>query len=83
LGNITFIFGDEIVQNWYGKALPQQGAQETYSDICIEVIVPIKTVFRLPYQQARGFAKGLLELMQIPGVRVLSFTQVNRRLSAL
>jgi hypothetical protein len=82
-GNITFIFDNDIVQNWYSKALPQQGAQETYSDICIEAIMLIKTVFRLPYRQARGFTEGLLKLMQIRGVRVPSFTQINRRFRAL
>jgi hypothetical protein len=43
----------------------------------------IKTVFRLPYRQARGFTERLLKLMQITGVRVPSFTQVNRRFRAL
>ena len=43
----------------------------------------IKTVFRLPYRQARGSTERLLKLMQITGVRVPSFTQVNRRLRTL
>ncbi|MFT6131103.1 MAG: hypothetical protein ACJATN_002837 [Neolewinella sp.] len=44
----------------------------------------IKTVFRLPYRQARrGFTEGLLKLIQVTGVKVPSFTQVNRRFRTL
>ena len=82
-GNITFIIDDEVTQNRYSDAPAQRGAQETYSDVCIEAIMMIKTVFRLPYRQARGFTVGLLQLMNLPQLKVPSFTQVNRRFRAL
>ena len=82
-GNITFIFSEEILDDWYSKAAAQQGAQEVYSDRAIEAIMMIKTVFRLPYRQARGFTEGLLQLMQVKGLKVPSYTQVNRRFRAM
>lgn len=82
-GNVTFIIDDEVIQNWYSAAPAQRGAQQIYSDICIEAIMMIKTVFRLPYRQARGFVVGLLKLMDLGKLQVPSFTQVNRRFRVL
>lgn len=82
-GNITFMISDEVISNWYSNSVPQQGAQERYSDTCIEAIMMFKTVFRLPYRQARGFTLGILKLMQLDYLDVPSFTQVNRRFRSL
>ena len=82
-GNITFIIDEQVRQNWYSDAPAQRGAQETYSATCIEAMMMIKTVFQLPYRQARGFTVGLLELMGLAQLKVPSFTQVNRRFRAL
>lgn len=82
-GNVTFIIDDDVIQNWYSDTLAQRGAQQVYSDVCIEAIMMIKTVFRLPYRQARGFVVGLLKLMDLVELQVPSFTQVNRRFRAL
>lgn len=43
----------------------------------------IKTVFKQPYRQARGFTIGLLKLMGIESLRVLGYRQLNRRFRAL
>ena len=82
-GNITFIVDDEVIQNWYSDGPAQRGGQQVYSDVCIEAIMMIKTIFRLPYRQARGFTVGLLQLMDLSGLKVPSFTQVNRRFRCL
>lgn len=82
-GNITFIIDDEVIQNWYSDSPAQRGAQQVYSDICIEAIMMIKTVFRLPYRQTRGFTVGLLQLMGLSELKVPSFTQINRRFRCL
>ena len=82
-GNVTFIIDDEVIKNWYSDAPAQRGAQQVYSDVCIEAIMMIKTVFRLAYRQARGFVVGLLKLMDLGHLQVPSFTQVNRRFHAL
>ena len=82
-GNITFYIDEEVIEHWYSNAEPQQGAQEVYSDRCIEAIMMIKTVFKQPYRQARGFTKGLLQLMDLEALRVPSYTQINRRFRTL
>ncbi|MEL6141964.1 MAG: IS5 family transposase [Bacteroidota bacterium] len=82
-GNITFIIDDQVIQSWYSDSPTQRGAQEVYSDVCVETIMMIKTVFRLPYRQARGFTVGLLKLMNLFELQVPSFTQVNRRFHRL
>ena len=61
----------------------KRGAQEKYSDTCIEAIMMFKTVFRLAYRQARGFTLGILKLMKLEHLDVPSYTQVNRRFHAL
>jgi hypothetical protein len=38
--------------------------QEIYSDICIEAIMMLKTVFKLPYRQTEGFVSSLLGLLK-------------------
>jgi hypothetical protein len=78
-GNITFLISDEVIDDWYSNEPLQQGAQEKYSDTCIEAIIMFKTVFRLAYRQARGFTQGILKLMKLEHLDIPSFTQVNRK----
>lgn len=82
-GNITFLISDEVIAGWYSDAPLQRGAQEKYSDTCIEAIMMFKTVFRLAYRQVRGFTQGILKLMNLSHLDVPSFSQVNRRFRAM
>ena len=82
-GDITFLISDEVIQNWYNEGPLQRGAQFKYSDACIETYMTFKTVFKLPYRQARGFLRGILKLMGLEHLDVPSFTQVNRRFRTL
>jgi hypothetical protein len=78
-GDITFLISEDVIAHWYSDEPFQQGAQEKYSDTCIEAIMMFKAVFRLAYRQARGFTLGILKLMNLEHLDVLSFTQVSRR----
>jgi uncharacterized protein YggL (DUF469 family) len=82
-GNITLYFDEEAIKNWYSLSSGQRGGQEVYSDVCIEAIMMIKTVFKQAYRQAVGFTKSLLRLMNLSHLKVPSYTQVNRRFGAL
>ena len=82
-GDITFLISEEVIAKWYSDEPLQRGAQEKYSDTCIEAIMMFKTVFRLAYRQARGFTLGILKLMKLEHLDVPSFTQVNRRFRAM
>ena len=46
-GDITFLISEEVIAKWYSKEPLQRGAQQKYSDTCIEAIMMFKTVFRL------------------------------------
>ena len=82
-GDITFMISDEVIANWYSDEPLQRGAQEKYSDTCIEAIMMFKTVFHLAYRQSRGFTQGILKLMKLEHLEVPSFSQVNRRFRAM
>lgn len=53
-GNITFLISEEVIDQWYSDESLQRGAQEKYSDTCIETIMMFKTIFCLTYRQARA-----------------------------
>jgi hypothetical protein len=82
-GNITLLFSEQVIEDWYSQAAPQQGAQQKYRETCIEAIMLFKTVFRLAYRQVRGFTVGLLSLLRLDDPDVPSHTQINRRFRAL
>ena len=71
-GDITFLISEEVIAKWYSDEPLQRGAQEKYSDTCIEAIMMFKTVFRLAYRQARGFTLGILKLMKLEHLDVPS-----------
>lgn len=81
-GNITLYFDESVVEKWYSDSPCQRGGQEIYSDVCIETIMMLKTVFKLAYRQTEGFVNSLLGLMGLK-LFVPSYTQINRRASVL
>ena len=53
-GDITIFFSEEVFDNWYSDMPVQRGAQEAYSDLCIETLLVLKVVFKLGYKQTQG-----------------------------
>ncbi len=82
-GDITIYFSDEVLDEWYSDLPAQRGAQLVYSDLCIETLLMIKVVFKLPYRQTQGFAWSLLRLMDLTALDVPSYTQLCRRAATL
>ena len=78
-GNITIYLSEEALENWYDDGPPQKGAQFVYSDLCIETLLVLKVVFKLPYRQTQGFVEGLLQLMGLEELQVPCYTQICRR----
>jgi hypothetical protein len=77
-GNITLYFDEQVLKQWYSDEPAQRGAQEVYSDRCIEAILMLKVVFKLAYRQVQGFAQSLLQLLGLD-LQVPSYSQINRR----
>lgn len=82
-GDITIYFSEEVLENWYSHLPAQRGAQEVYSDRCIETLLMLKVVFKLAYRQTQGFARSLLRLMGLPELKVPCYSQLCRRAADL
>lgn len=82
-GNITLYMSEDALKHWKAACPKQRGGQYVYSDVCIETIFMLKTVFKLAYRQATGFTQSLLTIMGFKALKVPSYTQVNRRVKEL
>ena len=80
--DITIQIDEKVATCWYYHGLGQKGAQYVYSDKCIECLLGIKAIFKLPYRQLKGFAGSLIKLMGL-GIIMPSYTQMCRRASNL
>lgn len=81
-GDITIWIEEQAVGNWYYEGPDQQGAQYLYSDECIECLLQLKAVFKLPYRQLQGFAISLIKIMGLE-IEIPSYTQICRRAEGL
>ena len=72
-GDITIYFSGEVLDEWYSDLPAQRGGQLVCSDLCIETLLMIKVLFKLPYRQTQGFAGSLLKLMDLSDLNVPSF----------
>lgn len=82
-GDITIYFNDEVREDWYSGLPNQRGAQEVYSDLCIETLILLKVVFKLAYRQTQGFTQSLLQLLGIQDLKTPSYSQICRRAMSL
>lgn len=81
-GDITIWIEEQAMGNWYHEGPDQQGAQYVYSDECIECLLQLKAVFKLPYRQLQGFAMSLINIMELE-IGIPSYTQICRRAEGL
>lgn len=82
-GSITLWFSDDVIANWrHANDTPRRGHPFVFSDAAIECLLMVREVFRLPYRQTEGFAKSLLELMQL-SLPVPDFTSLAKRAAKL
>lgn len=77
-GDITIWIEEEAVSSWYHEGPDQRGAQYVYSDVCIESLLRLKAVFKLPYRQLQGFAMSVVKIMGFK-VEIPCYTQICRR----
>jgi len=78
-GNITVWFEEEFLrQHWRGQGTGKRGAPLRYSDTAIQVLLMLKSLFKLPYRSVEGLARSLLRLMALD-LPVPDHTQMSRR----
>ncbi|MDP5220956.1 IS5 family transposase [Ruegeria sp. 2205SS24-7] len=64
-GNMTVWFGENAVSGWCATRSGKRGGQQRYSDLAIEMCLTLRVVFDLPLRQTQGFARSLLQLMEL------------------
>jgi len=82
-GRITFWFSDDYTNNWLNSDTPRRIARpKTYSDIAIECMLLIRSVFHLPLRGLQGFVDDLIDMA---GLTLLcpNYTTVCRRAKEL
>ena len=82
-GSITFWISEDIIAKWHSEEKSgKRGASNYYSDIAIETVVVIKSIYGIAGRQAVGFVKSIMQLMKVD-LRVPDHSTVSRRLSRL
>ncbi len=49
-GDISLYFDEEVLVHWYSDSPAQRGAQEVYSDLCIETILLLNLWVGIPIE---------------------------------
>lgn len=65
-GSLTFWISTEAIANWTTDHLTgERGASPIYTDLAIETMATIQSVYALPGRQTEGFLASIFELMKI------------------
>lgn len=83
-GSLTIWLNDDIDQHWYAdlKVSRKQGRPLKYSQTCIECLLGLRQVFKLPLRQLTGFVESLF-LSMSKNLTVPEFSRLSRRSSLL
>jgi len=81
-GSLTIWISKEIEGNWYAhKAIcTKPGRQLKYSNQAIQMMLALRTIFKLPLRQLEGFCRSLFEFGGIR-LQVPEFSRLSRRSS--
>lgn len=77
-GSITFWLSEDVCSRWYYKGKPQRGAQQEYSDTCIELCCIVRKVYHLPLRQTEGLLASIVHLAGI-ALKIPDYTVICRR----
>lgn len=82
-GSIRFWFSDDYTNNWLNSDTPsRKGRPKTYSDIAIECMLLIRSVFHLPLRGLQGFVDDLISMAGLT-LPCPNYTTVCRRAKEL
>lgn len=76
-GSITFWFDETAIQAWLNHSKSgKRGKPRTYGDACVECMLVLKSVYRLPQRATYGLVCSLVRLMRldlpVPHASILS-----------
>ena len=60
----------------------RRGASKQYSDLAIETLLTLKSVYRLALRQTIGFARSIFKLMDV-GLDLSHYSTLSRRAATL
>lgn len=82
-GDMTIWFSQESTRKWYSqKRTGKKGHPQKYTDSCIELILTVKNLFRLPLRGVQGYFRGLMKLMGMC-LEIPDYTRLSRRAAEL
>jgi hypothetical protein len=82
-GSLTFWVSEDVLEVWVSHEFTgDPGAPMLYSDIAIETVVTLKSLFHLAGRQATGFVASIFEWMEVE-LPVPDHSTVSRRMSKL
>ena len=77
-GSITLWISEEVIEEWKAKPTGKRGGQKVYSDLAIECLLTLRSVYHLPLRATQGFAQSLFQLMGL-SLPVPDYTTLSRR----
>jgi hypothetical protein len=77
-GSLTLWVDQEMIQAWRYQGPSQRGAQFRFSDLAIECLLTLRTVYHLTLRATEGFARSLFEVMEVD-LSVPDYTTLCRR----
>jgi len=81
-GSISLWISEEVQQRWYAPADGREGRPCKYSDIAIQAILALRTVFRLPLRGIQGAIMSIFTMAHID-LTVPNYTTLSRRMPKL
>lgn len=82
-GSLTFWLEESVLEQWVVDELSgKPGASVLYSDLAIQTMATLKSVYRLAGRQCQGFIESIFELMGI-ALPVPDHSTLSRRLGQL
>lgn len=82
-GSLGFWISEDLANHWYAsKEAPKRGCPFTYSNLCIETILSLRHIFKLPLRQVGGFVESLFKLTG-QNLHVPEFSRLSKRSSQI
>ena len=77
-GNITFWFSENSIKYWFFRGKHKKGAPQIYSDLAIETMLIIRSLFGLPLRNTQGFVESIIPLLGL-GLTTPDYSTICRR----
>ena len=82
-GSISLWFHQDVMDAWSDpQPTGKPGRPYAYSHVAMTTLMLIKCVLRLAFRQIEGFARSLVQLLNLD-IKIPSYTQMCRRQSSL